>query len=892
MSVPVVRPTGTVTFLFTDIVGSTRLWEDDPAGMGLALAEHDERLRSAVEGRRGVLFKHTGDGLCAAFSSANDAVAAAVEAQLGLRLPVRMGLASGSAELREGDYFGPVLNRAARVMAAGHGGQIVLSGSTAGLTSAIDLVDLGMHRLRDLSGSEHLFQVRAAGLGTDFSALRTLDAVPGNLPVQATSFVGRESEVKQVSDVVRAHRLVTLTGVGGVGKTRLALQVAARLVNEFPDGVWLVELAPVDDPSAVPDLVAAALGVIPQGGEPVTGSVVKALSGRSLLILLDNCEHVLDAAADLVGAILLGTATVNVVATSREGLGVRSEHLWPVPSMQVDENGSEALDLFIERAVEVDPGFGQADKAEVGIAADICRRLDGLPLAIELAARRMVSMTAQDVRDRLDDRFRLLSGGHRGIERHQTLRQAVEWSYDLLDDAEKSVLARASVFAGGFNLAAASRLCDFSDEYAALDVLDSLVRKSLVTVHRVGGHTRYGLLETIRQYAAQQLEITDTSGEVRTAHARYFAGEIMQYWALWFGPEQGTSLEWLETEFANLRAGFRWAADHGDIDTATTMTAHALLIGFLLQMYEPLGWAEELLPVAIAGDISQLPRLYSAASLCVFVGRHSEGADYAHTALRLERNSYYDGFEPGVSTMCAAHAHLISQPERSLEIMAESLANQGWARAYGLSVYMYALPLTGRAADARALADEALMTVRHQGQPMCLTLALVGCGRAFADAEPGRALSAFREGLVVAKEHRFRLLENVLIREAASVETLCGDREAGLDLFDVALDAFHRADNQLSLALTFGGLAVVFDRLSQPEAAATIYGAGTRALVSLSMPNLAETLEHLGIVLNQAVFDRCVATGRAMETAEAVAYARQQVGLARDALRRSGDDGA
>jgi predicted ATPase len=886
------RPTGTVTFLFTDVVGSTRLWEDDPAGMGLALAEHDELLRSAVESRGGLLFKHTGDGVCAAFSSANDAVTAAVEGQLALRLPVRMGLASGSAELREGDYFGPVLNRAARVMAAGHGGQIVLSSSTAGLTSGIDLVDLGVHRLRDLSGSEHLFQARAPGLRTDFPPLRTLDSVPGNLPVQATSFVGRESEVKQVSDLVRAHRLVTLTGVGGVGKTRLAMQVAAGLVTEFPDGVWLVGLAPVEDSAAVPDLVAAAVGVIPQAGVPVTRSVVESLSGRRLLMVLDNCEHVLDAAADLVGAILLGTVTVNVIATSREGLRVAAEHLWPVPSMQVDGNGSEALDLFIERALEVDPGFGQRDAAEVGVAADICRRLDGLPLAIELAAARMVSMAAEDVRDRLDDRFRLLSGGRRGIERHQTLRQAVEWSYDLLDDAEKSVLARASVFAGGFNLAAASRLCNMPDEYAALDVLDSLVRKSLITVQRVGGHTRYGLLETIRQYAAQQLEITDTSGEVRNAHARYFAAEVLRYWALWFGAQQATALEWLETEFANLRAGFRWAADHDDLNTAATIAAHALILGFLLQMYEPLGWAEELLPVAVAADIPHLPRLYSAASLCVFVGRHSQGVSYADTALRLENDSHYVGFEPGVSTMCAAHAHLISQPERSLEIMTESLAKQGWARAYGLSVYMYALPLTGRAAEARALADEALMVVQGQGQPMCLALALVGCGRAFAETEPERAQSAFREGLTVSKEHRFRLLENVFTREAASFETLFGDREAGLDLFDAALDGFNRAGNQLSLALTFGALAVVFDRFSQPEVAATIYGAGTRALANLSMPNLAQTIENLGVVLNSSVFDRCVATGRAMEAADAAAYARQEIRLARDPLRGGRDDEA
>ena len=292
----VVRPSGTVTFLFTDIEGSTRRWEADPEAMRAALVLHDEVLRSAIEAHGGWLFKHTGDGVCAAFGSARAAIDAAVEAQQTLGLPVRMGIATGEAERRGEDYFGPVLNRTARVMAAGHGGQILVAASTAAVVSGVDLVDRGEHRLRDLSGVEHLYQVRADGLRVEFAPLRTLDAVPGNLPVQTTSFVGREVAVKELAEQVRAHRLVTLTGVGGVGKTRLAIQVAAELTGEFPDGVWLVELAPVGDPAAVPDAVATALGVTPQAGLTVTDSIAQALSGRRLLMVLDNCEHVLDAA--------------------------------------------------------------------------------------------------------------------------------------------------------------------------------------------------------------------------------------------------------------------------------------------------------------------------------------------------------------------------------------------------------------------------------------------------------------------------------------------------------------------------------------------------------------------------------------------------------------------
>src|ERR1700731_623334 len=322
-------PSGVVTFLFTDVEGSTRRGENDANAMRAALAAPDEGVRSAIETHGGFTFKYTGDGACAAFSSPKSAVDAAVAAQRGLELPVRMGLATGEAELRDGDYFGAVLNRAARVMAAGHGGQILLTESTAGLLSGVDLIDLGPRRLRDLPTAVGVFQVRAAGLQADFPALRALDASPGNLRPATTSFIGRESEVAEVQAVVKAHRLVTLTGVGGVGKTRLATEVAAELADEFPDGVWFFRLSAVTDPVAVPDAVAAVLGITQQPGKSVAESVAAALEGRVRLLLFDNCEHVLDAAADLIEAILAHSATVTVLATSRERLRVADEQLCP-----------------------------------------------------------------------------------------------------------------------------------------------------------------------------------------------------------------------------------------------------------------------------------------------------------------------------------------------------------------------------------------------------------------------------------------------------------------------------------------------------------------------------------------------------------------------------------
>jgi class 3 adenylate cyclase len=369
-------PSGVVTFLFTDVEGSTRRWENDADAMRAALAAHDEVLRRVIKAHGGFMFKHTGDGVCAAFASPSCAVDAAVAAQHSLELPVRMGIATGEAELRGSDYFGAVLNRAARVMAAGDGGQILLVESTAVLLSGVDLVDLGPRRLRDLPTPVGMFQVRAPGLRTDFPPLRAVDASPGNLRPQTTSFIGRKSEVTEVEAVLRAHRLVTLTGVGGVGKTRLATEVAARLADDFPDGVWFFELAAVADPAAVPDAVAAVLGITQQPGKTVSESVATALEGRLRLLVFDNCEHVLDAAADLVEAILAQSATVTILATSREGLGAADEQLWPVPSLDVDAGiDSAAVNLFIERARSVAPRFAMTTTDEAGAVVEICRRL-------------------------------------------------------------------------------------------------------------------------------------------------------------------------------------------------------------------------------------------------------------------------------------------------------------------------------------------------------------------------------------------------------------------------------------------------------------------------------------------------------------------------------------
>ncbi|HSS24381.1 MAG TPA: adenylate/guanylate cyclase domain-containing protein, partial [Mycobacterium sp.] len=737
-SAEVPAPSGVVTFLFTDVEGSTRRWESDAQAMRAALVVHDKVLRTAIETYDGFLFGHTGDGFVAAFASPMSAVNAAIDAQRELQLPVRMGLATGEAELRDGDYFGTVLNRAARVMAAGHGGQILLAESTAGLLSGVDLLDLGPRRLRDLPTPVQVFQVQAEGLRTDFPPLRALDASPGNLRPATTSFIGRESEVAEVQAAVKAHRLMTLTGVGGVGKTRLALEIAGQLADEFPDGVWFFELAAVTDPAAIPDAVAAVLGITQQPGKTVSESVAAALEGRVRLLVIDNCEHVLDAAADLIEAILAHSATVRILATSREGLGVPDEQVWPVRSLDAAAGiDSAAVRLFFERAQGIAPGFSMVAGDEAAAVTEICQRLDGIPLAIELAASRMASMTASEMRDRLDHRFRLLVGSRRGLERHHTLRHAMAWSYDLLDDTEKTVLDRCSVFAGGFDLQSACAVAasDDLDEYAILEVLDALVRKSLLVADRSAGRTRFSMLETIRQFAEEQLVAGGAATEVRAAHARHFAEREADIMALWDSPRKREAYAWFSAELANLRTGFRWATDHNDLDVAATITTYAGFLGVLIENYETAAWAEELIEPALAMDHPRLAVLYVVASGCYTTGRIDQAVQYCDAGqIVLGRGRH--ALPYGMEGMLGGPYSYAGQPERWVEVCRAQLERRRDTSVPIQACLVFGLVIAGSREEAMVAADGLIEAAEATGNPFMLSFALAAYGFAFRDADP------------------------------------------------------------------------------------------------------------------------------------------------------------
>jgi predicted ATPase/class 3 adenylate cyclase len=580
-------PTGTVTFLFTDIEDSAGLAQDYPQALPALLAQHHALVRQAIEAQGGVVFRVLGDAFCAAFQTASAALIATLEAQRALQhaawspaaVRVRMGVHTGSAQATDARPDDPysgylTLTRAQRVMAAAHGQQVLLSGTTATLVSddlpeGASLRDLGEHRLKGLVQTEHLWQLTAPGLRADFQPLASLKSIPHNLPVPVTSFIGRETELAEGKRLLASTRLLTLTGPGGTGKTRLALQLAADVLDTFPDGVWIVELAALADPALVPQTVAAVWALREQPGRPLSATLQDYVQPKALLLILDNCEHLLEACAQLASALLRGCPRLTILTSSREALGVAGETSYRVPSLALPEAHAslpveriadyEAVRLFVARAQAVRPDLALT-ASTLGSIAQICRRLDGIPLALELAAARTKVLSVEQLAARIDDRFRLLTGGSRtALPRQQTLRALIDWSYDLLTPAECAALSRLSVFAGGWTLEAGEALLGPD----ALDLIGHLVDKSLVVVEdsTKSGAAHYRLLETIRQYARDKLLETGQSAAVRDQHLAYFSRLADEAVARLDGPAMLETLDQLDAELDNLRAALSWALE-------------------------------------------------------------------------------------------------------------------------------------------------------------------------------------------------------------------------------------------------------------------------------------------------------------------------------------------
>jgi predicted ATPase/class 3 adenylate cyclase len=565
--VPIRLPVGTVTFMFTDIEGSTERWQHDELAMSTALASHDLTIRSVVSDHGGWVFKHTGDGVCAVFTSAAAAVSAAIDAQKLLTLPVRIGVHTGEAELRDGDYFGPTMNRTARVMDAGHGGQVLVSSSAAPLAGDLGLVDLGEHHLKGLATPERLYQVG----GRHFPPLRVARQRLGNIPVELTTFIGRSEEVAELAEELADNRLVTLIGVGGTGKTRMAVEVAHTTAPMFPDGCWLVELASVTVETAVPFAFATGLGIAAPPDRDIVEDITRRLRQKRVLLIVDNCEHLLSAVADVVERIVAMCPAVTVLATSREPLMVSGERLVPVQSLAE----SDAERLFIERAHTEAPDLVIEDEQAAAVS-ELCRRLDCLPLAIELAASRVRAFTPIELVANLDERFRLLIGGRRSrMERHQTMRGTLDWSYELCNDTEQAVFDRLSVFPAGFDLAAA-RAIAARDSVSDLDVIDTvpqLVDRSLLQRSTAAdGTTRYRMLETMRAYAREHLQHSGIADSVRECHARYMADLIGRLLLRSYGPDERAVRRRQIEYFSDALVALEWCIDHREWDVALLLS--------------------------------------------------------------------------------------------------------------------------------------------------------------------------------------------------------------------------------------------------------------------------------------------------------------------------------
>lgn len=783
-----------LTFLFTDIEGSTRLWDLHPQAMKKALSDHDDVVRKVVDLHGGTVFKHTGDGALAVFGAAADGLACAADLARRLAdqvhpdvgaLKVRIAVHTGEVEERDGDYFGPPLNRTSRLLSVAHGGQVLVSLVTERMAGGevgegVSFRDLGEHRLRDLTRSERIFQMAIEGVPSDFPPLRTPDIVPNNLPTLATSFVGRDQELEEVKKLLRGSRVLTLTGVGGAGKTRLAIQSAVELVDEFPGGSWLIELAAITDPDLIDATAADALGVAQPPGRTVRESIVDHLAGRQALLIVDNCEHMISGAAEFVADLVAGAPECKVVATSRELLGVSGEVAYGMPSLAMPRRGEktdlaeliryDAVRLFLERAQAGQPNF-HITEAIAPSVAEICRRLDGMPLALELAAARLRTFSPKQIAENLDQRFRLLTGGSRtALPRQQTLSAAIDWSYRLLEEPERRLFERLSVFQGGFTLEAVEDVCtdDELDVLSVLELLPSLVDKSLVAVDTEGDDARYRLLETLRQFARDRLDESGSADEFRLRHARWFRDLSVEAGKNIRGPQEQEWWQRIDTELDNLRQAMTWAIEGGEGALALEIAGGFWRFWwFKARWSEGVGWLERAVEAAGTDAPAHVraPGLVGLGTLLISTERHLESVSALEEAGELYRRLDEEGADPSllIYGYSAALINLsqeldgLNQYERANELNEQALeVSRRIGDPAGVAVSLGNLAeYAGRAGDVEGARERfkdavAASHALQSAQRLCEQYWQVGFFELSAH-EPGRAREAFQQALAQAE---------------------------------------------------------------------------------------------------------------------------------------------
>jgi predicted ATPase/class 3 adenylate cyclase len=810
-------PTGSVTFLFTDIEDSTQLWEQYPQAMTVAHARHDKILRDAIQSNNGYVFQVIGDEFCAAFDTAEGAVRGAVNSQLDLyaenwgETPIRvqMGIHTGKAELQEdGLYHGYVtLSHAERVMSVAHGGQVLLSSTTQQLVqdelpTGVELRDLGQQQLKGLSRPEHLFQLDILGLPSDFPPLTTPGLARHNLPVQLTSFIGREKELAEVKNLLQETHVLTLTGPGGTGKTRLSLQLAAEVLKEFPDGVWLVELAPLADPSLVIPTVASTLGVREQPGRTILDALIDYVRAKNMLLLLDNCEHLIETCAQLTNTLLRAAARLKIVATSRESLGIAGETAYRVPSFPLPKeqqfhdmealSQNDCIRLFVDRALAAYPSFHLKEKSALAIA-DICRRLDGIPLAIELAAARTKVFPPEEIASRLDDRFRLLTGGSRtALERHQTLFALIEWSHNLLLEAERILLRRLAVFAGGWSFAAAQAVCGEAIDDDLLNLLTHLVDKSLVAVEKETEEARYRLPETIRQYARDKLFEAGEAEKVRDRHLEFFLQFAEGAESKLRSAEQLEWLERVETEYDDLRTALAWSLERGKSNTALRL-AGALYYFWVLRgnFSEGYKWLNDALALS---EREQSRRVASG-----------ETASLTHAEVAQRAKALYGLGMFCLGTLDVKSAH--KTVEDSLRLWRQ-LEDKWWT---AVALELAALILTMHDFQAAlAYLEEGIALAREIEDPWPLAVCLIRMGDALKPrGEEAAAHPFLEEGVALARSIGDKNVLSEGLRELGSLYYAEGNLTAAISLTEEALANARAIGSLLSIFLALFQLVII-----------------------------------------------------------------------------------
>jgi predicted ATPase/class 3 adenylate cyclase len=856
-------PAGTVTFLLTDIEGSTRLWESVPAAMEVALERHNRLLSGLIGDHGGVVVTSRGEGdsFFAVFPSAVAAVEAAGACQLALQqeawpegavLRVRMGLHTGEARARGSGQVdhGPI-NRCARVKAAGHGGQVLVTKTTRDLAGerlggGFGLKRLGEFRLRDLAEPELIYQLTHADLPADFPALVTLAERSGNLPLQVSSFIGRDRELEQTAAALGQGRVVTLTGPGGVGKTRLALQAAAQAAPRFADGAWLCELAPMSDPAGVDDAVAAVFSVTARAGQSTREALVELLRSKQLLLVLDNCEHLLEAATALAAVLERSCERLVILATSREALGIDGEHLVPVPPLAVPgaEAGlaaitqAEAVRLFADRAAAVKPGFAVTAENAAAVAA-VVRRLDGIALAVELAAARVPAMTPAELARRLERSFAVLAAGRRGAaERHQTLRATIDWSFQLLSGPEQQLLARLAVFAGGCTLDAAEAVCggEGIDPDAVFELLAALVARSLVVAEERGPQSRYRLLETIRQYGEERLGQAGETGRWRARHAGYYAGLLGRvrdpahdpnpevFWAVRLSAEQ-----------ENLLAAWSWAIGTGDVGTAFQMLA-----GFapaeVWSTYPLLLPSEAALGLPGANEHPGYP--LALAVCAVFASNRADVTRAEELCLRaadasarrptpdwrVEEDIVAARANNAMTAGAFADAARLAEQAASIARAGGDLADASFGLATAASRYI----IVGNTPAAVPLANEALALARRVGAPALVATGLLAVGQAVGGIDPERARACLRESRELSTALGYHSAIDLIV--ATGIALLVGDQAAALELGRSAIRGLQWGGDRRRMGIILHRIAGAL-ATTRPDAAAIIEGAAETNVV-------------------------------------------------------------